>query len=167
MVRGGSTKSGEQTTLFDVKANSEFSFLRNCNQFITSRPMIRQASKSIGTYGSLTSAKRVSGSHSLPKMFARSSGGNESIEPRPGSGGQSTPRTWKPGGRYPISGRNAAMNSDTDNSAGQKPGLPFTGPVVRQIVEELFQKQVQWKTSDLFEQVIRLHKERGGIVSPN
>lgn len=45
--------------------------------------------------------------------------------------------------------------------------LPFVRPVVRQIIEELFREQSQWKSGDLVERVIQSHRARGGSVVSN
>src|SRR5665213_4601157 len=45
--------------------------------------------------------------------------------------------------------------------------LPFVRPVVRQIIEELFGEQSQWKSGDLVDRVIQSHRARGGSAVPN
>ena len=44
------------------------------------------------------------------------------------------------------------------------PGLPFSRPIVRRIVEELFQVQQMWKNADLTRRVVEIHKQRGGLL---
>lgn len=57
------------------------------------------------------------------------------------------------------------MNSDTDNPGGRATGLPFTRPVVRHITEELFREQSQWKSGELVDRIVQLHRERGGSLA--
>jgi hypothetical protein len=57
------------------------------------------------------------------------------------------------------------MSSDTDKPFGQEAGLPFTGLVARQITEELFREQAQWRSSDLVDRVVELHRARGGSIA--
>jgi hypothetical protein len=57
------------------------------------------------------------------------------------------------------------MNSNTDKSAKDAVGLPFTGTVARQIMEELFRMQPHWKSSTLFDRIVQLHRERGGSTA--
>jgi hypothetical protein len=59
------------------------------------------------------------------------------------------------------------MNSETENSAGQAAGLPFVRPIVRQITEDLFREQSQWKSGDLVNRIVQLHRARGGAAALN
>ena len=44
------------------------------------------------------------------------------------------------------------------------PGLPFSRPIVRRIIEELFQVRHMWKSADLSRKVVEIHKQRGGLL---
>ncbi len=59
------------------------------------------------------------------------------------------------------------MSTDIDEAAGDALGLPFTRPIVRQITEELFHRQSQWKSGALVERVVQLHRERAGLTASN
>jgi hypothetical protein len=59
------------------------------------------------------------------------------------------------------------MSPDTENPTKIAVGLPFTGPVARQLVEELFRLQPQWKSSTIVERVVQLHRERSGSTASN
>ncbi len=59
------------------------------------------------------------------------------------------------------------MGSDTDKGGQPTAGLPFVRPVARQIVEELFRAQSQWKTAALVDRVVQVHRERGGSTASN
>ena len=59
------------------------------------------------------------------------------------------------------------MIPDTDEAAGDAVGLPFARPIVRNITEELFRRQSQWKSGDLVNQIVQLHRERGGVTASN
>ena len=56
------------------------------------------------------------------------------------------------------------MISDTDEAGGDALGLPFARPIVRNLAEELFHRQSQWKTGDLVNRIVQLHCERGGVT---
>jgi|SRR5438132_3635447 len=43
-------------------------------------------------------------------------------------------------------------------------GVPLTPGVARHIIEEIFQRQSQWKRADLVAEVQRVHSERGGLA---
>jgi len=57
------------------------------------------------------------------------------------------------------------MSTNVDNPAREGAGLPFVRPIARQIIEELFRVQPQWKSSALVERVAQLHRERGGSAT--
>ncbi len=57
------------------------------------------------------------------------------------------------------------MTSDTGEAAGDAVGLPFARPIVRSLTEELFRRQPQWKTGDLVNRAVQLHRERGGVTA--
>lgn len=59
------------------------------------------------------------------------------------------------------------MSPDMDNMAGEAAGLPFARPIVRHITEELFRGQSQWKSGELANRVVQLHRERGGVLASN
>ena len=59
------------------------------------------------------------------------------------------------------------MSNDASTLVQDLNGLPFVRPIVRQIIEELFQSQAQWKSTDLTDRVIQIHRERGGISPTN
>jgi hypothetical protein len=42
--------------------------------------------------------------------------------------------------------------------------VPLMATVARQIIVDLFSKRDQWKRADLAEEVVRIHRERGGIT---
>jgi hypothetical protein len=54
--------------------------------------------------------------------------------------------------------------SDTDKQSERVERSPFSQSIARRIVEELFGSQPQWKSNDLKERVIQLHRERGGFT---
>ena len=56
------------------------------------------------------------------------------------------------------------MDIRSDHSGGPVVGLPFTRPLVRRFVEELFRDQSQWKSGDLVNRVVQLHRAKGGAA---
>jgi hypothetical protein len=56
------------------------------------------------------------------------------------------------------------MTSDTDKQPERVERSPFSQSIARRILEELFGSQPQWKSNDLKERVIQLHRERGGFT---
>ena len=59
------------------------------------------------------------------------------------------------------------MSSNSDHTTGQPKGLPFVRPIIRRMTEELFREQSQWKSGDLVDRIVQLHRERGGANAPN
>ncbi len=59
------------------------------------------------------------------------------------------------------------MDSDADSAERQTPGLPFVRPIVRRLTEELFREQPQWKSRDLVDRIVQVHRERGGAPPSN
>lgn len=57
------------------------------------------------------------------------------------------------------------MGSNADQPTGQTDGLPFVRPIIRRMAEELFHQQAQWKSGDLVDRIVQLHRERGGATS--
>ena len=58
------------------------------------------------------------------------------------------------------------MNSHA-NAALEGTSQPFSQSTARRIAEELFREKSQWKTRDLSEQIVELHRKRGGFIPPN
>lgn len=55
------------------------------------------------------------------------------------------------------------MTPDTDKQSEQV-RLPFGQPIARRLLEELFGLHSQWKSNDLKQRVVQLHRERGGFT---
>ena len=53
-------------------------------------------------------------------------------------------------------------SNSSENKMNNTPEIPWLRPRVREIVEELFQNQLQWKTADLLNAACRIHEERNG-----
>ncbi|MBL8879540.1 MAG: GIY-YIG nuclease family protein [Phycisphaerales bacterium] len=59
------------------------------------------------------------------------------------------------------------MSETRDVLHEQSPGFPFTRQVAQQIVQDLFCTQAQWKTGELVQRVIDVHRQRRGILPNN
>jgi len=66
-----------------------------------------------------------------------------------------------------LAGKRATVSSNAEHFSGQTSGLPFVRPIIRQITEELFRERPQWKSGELVDRIVQLHRERGGAVPPN
>jgi len=51
---------------------------------------------------------------------------------------------------------------DDIDRGGATGGLPFARPIVRQLTEQLFREQSQWRTGELVDRIVQLHRARGG-----
>jgi hypothetical protein len=58
------------------------------------------------------------------------------------------------------------VGSNNDHP-GQTAGLPFVRPIIRSLVEEVFREQAQWKSRELVDRIVQLHRERGGVTPPD
>src|SRR5271169_1566974 len=41
-------------------------------------------------------------------------------------------------------------------------GLPFARPIVRRLTEQMFREQSLWRTGELVDRIVQLHRARGG-----
>jgi T5orf172 domain len=57
------------------------------------------------------------------------------------------------------------MSSGHKQTSEMGDGLPFVRTIARELAEELFRQQAQWKTGELVSRVAELHCERGGSLN--
>jgi hypothetical protein len=51
---------------------------------------------------------------------------------------------------------------DDIDRGGATDGLPFARPIVRQLAKQMFREQSQWRTGELVDRIVQLHRARGG-----